>query len=316
VAQRIMGTKNEKHAIYATLFFQIAHYCLRPWPWIIVGLCSLVLYPDLPIDQAGQGFVMTMRDYLPVGLKGLLFVAFLAAYMSTISTQLNWGASYLTNDLYKRFIKKENQFSNSEQADKHYVGIGRILTVVIMLVAVISTSLIETIDQAARFLIECGAGLGLVLILRWYWWRINAWSEITAVIAPFVGYIFSNYVFNLEFPSSFLVTTAITTVSWVTVTYLSPPEKTEVLETFYAKINPSGNWKIIGVTDKGPSDLKYRFVCWMAAMVMTYSSLFLIGYTIFQNWQLAILNFCLSVSALFILKWGLSKLQFFNSNPL
>ncbi|HAW52923.1 MAG TPA: sodium:proline symporter [Flavobacteriales bacterium] len=316
VAQRIMGTKNEKHAIYATLFFQIAHYCLRPWPWIIVGLCSLVLYPDLPIDQAGQGFVMTMRDYLPVGLKGLLFVAFLAAYMSTISTQLNWGASYLTNDLYKRFIKKEDQFSDTEKADRHYVAAGRVLTVVIMLVAVISTSLIETIDQAARFLIECGAGLGLVLILRWYWWRINAWSEIAAVIAPFAGYIFSNYVLHLEFPSSFLLTTGITTVTWLLVTFLSPAEPIVVLEKFYFKIKPSGNWKIIDSTDKDPGDLKFRFVCWFAAMVMTYSSLFLIGYTIFQNWSLAILNFCISLSALFLLKWGLSKLHFFNSKPL
>ncbi|MEQ8323053.1 MAG: sodium:solute symporter family protein [Vicingaceae bacterium] len=309
VAQRIMGTKNEKHAIYATLFFQIAHYCLRPWPWIVVALCSLVLYPDLPAQDAGKGFVMTMQDYLPAGLKGLLFVAFLAAYMSTISTQLNWGSSYLTNDLYKRFLKKEATFDTAEQAQKHYVFAGRFFTLLIMLIAVISTSLIETIDQAARFLIECGAGLGLVLILRWYWWRISAWSEIAALLAPFGGYILANYVWHMEFPQSFLVTTGISTVTWVVVTYLAPPERKEVLDAFYKRVEPSGAWNNRGVNGQG--DLKFRFVCWISAIVMTYSALFFFGHLIFQNYTQALWSFSAALMSFLVLKAGLSKLQFF-----
>ena len=311
IAQRIMGTKNEKHAIYATLFFQIAHYCLRPWPWIIVGLCSLVLYPDLPIDQAGQGFVFTMKDILPVGLKGLLFVAFLAAYMSTISTQLNWGSSYLTNDLYKRFIFKGNE--NDEASQKKFVRIGRLFTVLIMLIAVYSTSKIHTIDAAVKFLIECGAGLGLVLILRWYYWRINAWSEITAQIAPIIGYSVSKFYFNLEFPESFLYTTGFATISWITVTYLTPAEDHQTLLNFYKKVRPSGNWKPFYEGEKASTDIKYRFISWISAIVMTYCTLFFIGYLIFQEWQWAFVNFILLNLALFVLLRAMRKIDIFES---
>ena len=165
------------------LFFNVAHYCLRPWPWIIVGLCALVLY-DLPVEESSKGFVYAMRDYLPAGLKGLLLVAFIAAYMSTISTQLNWGSSFLTSDLYKRFFRPESSFENEEKANKDYVQKARLFTIVIMVVGAIVTTQIGMIDEAAQFLIACGAGLGMVLILRWYWWRINAWSEIVATAAP------------------------------------------------------------------------------------------------------------------------------------
>lgn len=312
VAQRIMGTKNERHAIYATLFFQIMHYCLRPWPWIIVGLCSLVLYPELPIKDSGQGFVMIMRDYLPSGLKGLLFVAFLAAYMSTISTQLNWGSSFLTNDLYKRFLRKKHNFKSTEISDRHYVKIGRIFTLIIMLVAIYTTSIFDSINKAAEFLIQCGAGVGLVLILRWYYWRINAWSEITAVIAPFIGYIISNEYLELEFPDGFLLTTGFTTVSWILVTYFTRPEDKEHLQQFYDRVSPAGNWKPFEKEKKEEGDMLFRFIGWISAIIMTYSSLFFIGYLIFQNWTLAIINMFLAVSALYVVKWSLSKIKIFN----
>lgn len=314
VAQRIMGTKNEKHAIYATLFFQIAHYCLRPWPWIIVGLCSLVLYPDLPIEKAGHGFVLTMRDYLPVGLKGLLFVAFLAAYMSTISTQLNWGSSYLTNDLYKRFFYKGDQ--NSAHAEKKFVKTGRIFTIMIMVFAVFSTSIIDTIDEAAKFLIECGAGLGLVLILRWYHWRINAWSEIAAVLAPLFGYTLSKFVLGLTFPSSFLLTTLITTVAWVAVTLITKPEKPEVLKKFYDRVRPAGNWTVVASETRYSGDVKYRFMGWISALVFTYCALFFIGYLIFEEWTWAVVNLTLLIAALIVLLRAISKIQIFESERL
>ncbi len=187
VAQRMMSTKNERDSVYATLLFQIAHYCLRPWPWILVGLASLVLYPELGANEKRLGFVMAMKDFLPAGLMGLLLVAFLAAYMSTISTQLNWGASYLVNDFYLRFFEPG-------ASQKKLIKVSRIVTFLLMIIAVFATSQMNSISGVWQFIIECGAGLGLVLILRWYWWRINAWSEITATIAPFIGYWFSNQI--------------------------------------------------------------------------------------------------------------------------
>jgi len=179
VAQRMMSAKDEKHSLFATLFFQIAHYAIRPWPWIIVGLCSIVLYPQLSESQKGMGYIYAMRDFLPAGLKGLLVAAFFAAYMSTIATQLNWGTSYIINDFYRRFVK-------SKAEESHYVLSSRIATIVLMLISVVVTLFINRISGAWEFIIQCGAGVGLVLILRWFWWRINAWSEISAMIAPFI----------------------------------------------------------------------------------------------------------------------------------
>ena len=181
VAQRMMSAKDEKHSLFATLFFQIAHYAIRPWPWIIVGLCTLLLYPQLGAGDKGLGYIYAMRDFLPVGLKGLLVAAFFAAYMSTIATQLNWGTSYLINDFYRRFVTKNED-------EKHYVKISRGTTLLLMLLSVFVTIFISRISGAWEFIMECGAGLGLVLILRWFWWRINAWSEISAMITPFVVY--------------------------------------------------------------------------------------------------------------------------------
>lgn len=287
VAQRMMSTRSEKESLWATLFFQIAHYCLRPWPWIIVGLCALVLYPDLQQDQAGKGFVLIMRDYLPAGLKGLLLVAFLSAYMSTISTQLNWGASFLTNDLYKRFIKTEDDFESDENAQHHYVRIARIFTLLIMVTAFFVTTQINTIDAAAKFLIQAGAGLGMVLILRWYWWRINAWSEISASLAPMLGYGLANYYFELEFPGSFIATVLFTTVIWLIVTFTTAAESSELLTNFYKRIQPPGWWGSFK-NDTVTQSVSGLVFSWIAAIVMTYSVLFFMGYLIFGNTLLSL----------------------------
>ena len=284
VAQRMMSTRNERGSVLATLLFQVTHYCLRPWPWILVGLCALVLYPDLPKDETGQGFVLIMRDVLPSGLKGLLLVAFLSAYMSTISTQLNWGASFLTNDLYKRFIKPSSQFESEEKAQKHYVSAARFFTLGIMLVAIYVTSQIETIDAAAKFLIQAGAGLGLVLILRWFWWRINAWSEIAASLAPLFGYYFFNNVIILQYPYNFLATILLTTVVWVSVTYLTNPEPNELLQKFYERVRPGGWWSKYSKGEK-EGYFKNMMITWFFALISTYSLLFVMGYVIFGEWQ-------------------------------
>ncbi|MCB9232195.1 MAG: Na+:solute symporter [Bacteroidia bacterium] len=332
VAQRMMSAKNEKHSVLATLFFYVAHICLRPWPWIIVGLCALVLYApvdsnliveiqglmdaglsradiltslhakglNLPDDATlGQyidyakdpklGYVFAMRDFLPTGLKGLLLVAFLAAYMSTISTQLNWGASYLVNDFYKPFLATEREKSDQKQL----VLISRIATLVLMIAALLITTLITSISAVWEFVIECGAGLGLVLILRWYWWRINAWSEITATIAPFIAFGFTKFILPdghelASFPGSYFVTIGFTTVSWIVVTFLTQPESKEVLEKFYAKVHPGGVWGPVkeGMNYQGKdAGLGQLFVCWVSAIIMTYSLLFASGKLIFQEWN-------------------------------
>ena len=296
IAQRMMSAKNEKHAIFATLFFQIAHYCIRPWPWIIVGLCCLILYPDLGVDDKKLGYVMAMKDFLPIGLKGLLIVAFLAAYMSTISTQLNWGASYLTNDLYKRFIRPESSFSNPETVQQHYVYAGRVFTVLIMLVSLYTTSVITTISGVWHFIIECGAGLGLVLILRWYWERINAWSEISATLAPFFLYWLGNYHLGLDYPWSYFLTVGGTTATWLAVTFLTKPVKTDTLSKFCEVVKPSGWWPSfsseVGADQKSKGgNVAMLGLTWIFAIAMTYSILFLTGYVILQEWTAALVCF-------------------------
>jgi len=279
VAQRIMSTRNEKQSIFATLLFQILHFTVRPWPWILVGLATLILYPGLGVDDKKIGYVMAMNDFLPSGLKGLLLVAFLAAYMSTISTQLNWGSSYLVNDLYKRFIKPERSFINQDQAQKNYVLWGRIFTLIIMLIGLFVTTLITTISGVWEFILECGAGLGMVLILRWYWWRINAWSEIAATVAPFFAYAFSKFYLESRLPQSFIdnkgsffITVGFTTIAWILVTFLTKPTNKNSLQEFYDKIKPEGAWKPFKNGTK-KSSIGPLLVCWISAIIMTYSIL-------------------------------------------
>jgi SSS family solute:Na+ symporter len=295
IAQRMMSCKNEKHSVWATLFFQIAHYALRPWPWIIVGLSAIVLYPDLGADQKKMGYIMAMRDYLPDGLKGLMLVAFFAAYMSTLSTQLNWGASYLVNDFYKRFIKPDSKFKDIQTAQKNYILWSRLFTFLIMAVAMLVTTCITTISGVWNFILECGAGLGLVLILRWYWWRINAWSEIVATIIPFIAYAVGHFWLEPLFGDVFIInkggyffTVGVTTISWILITYLTRPTNTNVLIKFYKTVKPGGAWGYIRekaeITEKG-TPLLALFICWITAIIMTYSILFVIGNLIFLEWK-------------------------------
>ncbi len=294
IAQRMMSTKNEKHSIFATLFFQIMHYAIRPWPWILVGLAALIIYPNLPATQLRFGYVYAMRDFLPTGLKGLMLVGFLAAYMSTISTQLNFGASLLTNDLFMLFKKNKNA------GQKKLVWWGRFFTLAIMFIALAITSVIQTISGVWQFMIECGAGLGLVLILRWYWWRINAWSELTATLTPFVFYAISKFIFKLQFPVSFFITVGGTTISWITVTYLTKPTKETVLKNFYEKVRPQGWWKPFVETKQNNKNTIYLFGAWISSIILIYSVLFAIGKLILKDWnQFIILSIIIIISSIF-----------------
>ncbi len=280
IAQRMMSTKNEKHSVWATMLFQVTHYALRPWPWILVGLAAIILYPGLDASHLRFGYVYAMKDFLPSGLRGLLLVAFLAAYMSTISTQLNFGASILTNDFY--LVIKRKKLS-----DKQQVLAAQVITLILVLVSLFFTSIITSISGVWEFILQCGAGLGLVLILRWYWWRINAWSELAAMITPFIGYGLAKFVFHWQFPDSYFFTVGLTTVVWLAVTFLTKPTDMEVMKSFYRKVRPGG-WWIPVEKSLGMPHIKvgaYRFIAWFAAVIMGYGALFSIGALILHQWH-------------------------------
>jgi SSS family solute:Na+ symporter len=306
VAQRMMSAKDERHSVLATLWFTIAHYCIRPWPWILVGLATLVLYPTLPPDAKRLGYVYAMRDHLPVGLMGLLVAAFLAAYMSTIATQLNWGTSYLVNDFYRRFLKPSAE-------EKHYVVVSRLATLLLMLISLVVTLLLNTISGAWAFIIEAGAGLGLVLILRWFWWRVNAWSEIAAMAAPFLAYGYIKFFYSsaVQFPQSLFYIVGFTTVVWITITFLTKPTEESKLFEFYRRIHPGGVlWRPVAAKlpeVKGDSQYTSLFLDWIAGILLVYSTLFGIGKLIFADYTLAILFFVVALVAGGFISWDLKR---------
>ena len=275
VAQRMFAARNEKHAVFSTLWFNIAHYALRPWPWILVALVSLVVYPNLADPKLG--YPKMMMDFLPVGLKGLMIAAFFAAFMSTIDTHLNWGASYLVNDFYKRFIKKGAKSS-------HYILVSRIAVVLIMVLAGFTAYWMESIKDAWELLLAIGAGTGLVYILRWYWWRINAWSEISAMVSSFVIAI-TLIKFtplgedgDLNWAYRMLITVGITTCIWLIVTFLTKPVDKEHLTRFYKKIMPGGFWKPFRSEIKSAKiKISSDIVRWLLGTILVYSALFGIG---------------------------------------
>ena len=280
IAQRMLSSKDERHSLLATLWFTIAHYCIRPWPWIIVGIASLVLYPDLAPEERKMGYIYAMRDHLPAGLRGLLVAAFLAAYMSTMTTLLNWGTSYLVNDFYKRFTKPN-------ASEKHYVGISRLATFALMVASVLVTLIMETISGAWQFMIEAGAGIGLVLILRFYWWRINAWSEIVATITPFFIYAYMTQFTDVTFPNTLFYIVGGTTASWLLATYVTQPVDHEHLVRFYRLIRPGGiGWRKYArevpdvVADSGYGRL---FLDWLLGVTLIYGALFGVGKLIFGS---------------------------------
>jgi len=277
IAQRMFSTKDERNSLLSTLWFNIAHYALRPWPWILVALASMVFFPHLADPEIG--YPKMMLAYLPIGLKGLMIAAFLAAFMSTIDTHLNWGASYLVNDFYKRFIKRG-------ASNRHYVAISRISVIVLMILVGIVTHFMSSVEGAWKFLLALGAGTGSVYILRWYWWRINAWSEISAMSASFVTAISLQGFTSMGFAPRLLLTTVISTAVWLTVTFVTSPEKEEHLIKFYKRVRPGGRlWKHIAQKIKGikiEQNIRSDFMCWIAGCICGYTSLFGIGKIILQ----------------------------------
>jgi len=275
VAQRMFSAKDERHSLLATLWFNIAHYAIRPWPWILVAMASLILYPGLADPETG--YIRVMIDHLPPALRGLMVAAFAAAYMSTIATQLNWGASYLVNDFWRRFVRKGAD-------EKYYVTASKVATVLLTLISAGVTLSMGSIGGAWKILIVTGAGTGAVLLLRWYWWRINAWSEVSAMISAFVVSVALQLGFGMDTdkPEQFawimIITVAITTIVWLTVTYLTVPESRETLLAFYKRTRPSrAGWGPIAalapevkVSGGGLSNL----MDWIAGCVLIYGVLF------------------------------------------
>src|SRR3954462_6012408 len=239
VAQRIFSAKNERHGMLATLWFNVAHYALRPWPWIITALAQIVLYPNLVDKESGYIKALVDPNVFPPALRGFMLAAFAAAYMSTIGTQLNWGASYVINDWYRRFIKRD-------ATERHYIVASQLVTVLLTGVSIYVTLHLETIGGAWKLLLVTGAGTGSVLLLRWYWWRINAWSEVSAmIIAAIVSLTLQiGWHWNSDDPRQFallrLTPVGITTVGWVAPTFLTRPEPTETLVAFYRRVRPAG----------------------------------------------------------------------------
>jgi SSS family solute:Na+ symporter len=307
IAQRMMSAKDEKHSLLATLWFQVAHYCVRPWPWIIVGLTSLVLYPELGPAEKRLGYVFAMRDHLPTGLRGMLVASFFAAYMSTIATQLNWGTSYVMNDFYRRFV-------NPRAGERELVRLSRVMTLVLMVVSLLVTSVLETISGAWAFIIEAGAGLGLVLILRWYWWRINAWSEIAAMLTPLVVYGYLRAFTSVAFPQTLYVIVGVTTVAWLAVTYLTPPTDFATLQGFFRRVHPGGpGWAPVARTmpDVQPdTGLGRLTVDWLAGVVLVYCTLFAVGKLLFGTYTEGLLYLAAAVAAGAVIMTHLSRRGF------
>jgi len=286
VAQRIFSAKDERHGVLATLWFNIAHYALRPWPWILTALASLILYPDLVDKEAGYIRTLMDPDVFPVYLRGFMLAAFAAAYMSTIGTQLNWGASYVINDFYRRFVKRDG-------GERHYVIASQLVTVLLMIVSLIVTLNLDSIGAAWKLLLVTGAGTGTVLLLRWFWWRINAWSEVSAMITAAACSLFLQLYlkWDSDRPKDFaylmLVTVAVTTVVWLTLTLLTRAEPMETLVTFYRQVQPEGpGWKRVAThaglaLSTASGGLAIQFVNWFLGCVLIYGFLFGIGYVIF-----------------------------------
>jgi len=295
IAQRMLASKTEKDALIGTFFFNVMHYALRPWPWVLVALCSMLVFPTLEdiqrtfpwVDASLIGHDMAypaMVTFLPAGFLGLMVAGLLSAYISTLITHLNWGTSYLVHDFYRRFIRVD-------ASEKHYVAMGRLVTAALMIAAVAFTYVLETARQSFELLMSIGAGTGLLYLLRWFWWRVNAWSEIAAMISSFavaVGFAVASKM-GAEIPShvGLLITVAVTTVVWISVTYLAPPTDRATLVAFYRLVRPAGpGWTSVRAeagVGPSPDSLPHAMVSWVAGCALVYAALFGTGSALYGH---------------------------------
>jgi SSS family solute:Na+ symporter len=274
IAQRILATRSERDARLASLWYAIAHFALRPWPWIIVGLVALVRFPGLEDPEAG--YVMVMLDVLPDGVRGLLLAAMFAAFMSTIDTQLNWGASYLTHDVYSRFI-------DSEASERRLIWVARGSVVLLAAIGAAATMGMDSIAGAWKLLATIGAGTGLIGLLRWLWWRINAWSEIAVMTASLVGANLVGIFTDIAFPFSLLIVVAFSLPVAFAVTFMTAPEDPAVLRRFYERVRPAGAWRRVA-NDAGLRHIPLGLRPWLdvaAATIGIYAAIAGTGWLLF-----------------------------------
>jgi Na+/proline symporter len=329
IAQRMLSAKDEKNAIGATLFFNIAHYAMRPWPWIIVALSSLIIFPqisdlgaafpNIPADKLGDDLAYSaMLTFLPTGLIGIVLASLIAAVMSTLSTHLNWGSSYVVNDFYLRFVKPN-------ASDKELVAVGRISTVLLMVLAAVLALALSNALEAFNILLQIGAGTGLIFILRWFWWRINAYTEIWAMFISFAVAIFFESINPrmgiIDIPADqsylkLLYGVGITTLGWVLVTFLTKPEKDEILLSFYRKVRPAAfGWKKL--LDRYPKEqqeqgqLPMEIGLMLVGTVMVYAALFAVGFVLYSNFVGALIAGVVSLAGGFVIvrNWDRMKLS-------
>ncbi|HSJ68785.1 MAG TPA: sodium:solute symporter family protein [Anditalea sp.] len=326
IAQRMLSAKDEKNAIGATLFFNIAHYALRPWPWIIIALSSLIVFPEisdlkvafphLPDDKLNDDLAYpAMLTFLPVGLLGIVLASLIAAFMSTISTHLNWGSSYIVNDFYVRFIKPE-------ASDKEQVNVGRISTVLLMFFAALLALELSNALQAFDILLQIGAGTGMIFILRWFWWRINAFTEITGMVVSFVVAIYFELIHDkigmtpLLSYEKLLIGVGITTAAWLLVTLMTRPEKNNVLRGFYQLVQPASHgWKtfLSQNPDVSPEkgQLPFEIGLMILGCVTVYCALFATGFWLYGNVLAGVITTVIAVAggAIIFISWKKMKVS-------
>jgi Na+/proline symporter len=308
VAQRIFCAKNEKHSLWAVLWFNIAHYALRPWPWIVTALASVVLYPNLADPEIG--YIKVWVDYLPGAFRGLMLAAFAAAYMSTIATQLNWGSSYIINDFYRRFMVRGRD-------EKHYVFASKLGTAFLALLGAGVSLVMGSVGGAWQLLLGIGAGTGAVYLLRWYWWRINAWSEVSAMFTAGIVTIFLHTTVHLSgsdsivFAKSILITVAITSVVWIAATFLTRAEPDSKLLEFYRRVRPGiTGWKHIAAQapEIPPThDGWYNLMDWLLGCLMVFMALFGIGKIVLGSLGVGLLFLLISGISGYAIYWDFSR---------
>lgn len=320
VAQRMLSAKDEKNAIGATLLFNIMHYALRPWPWIIVALASIVVFPTLADLQSAFPNISpeqinddlaypAMLTLMPAGLKGLIVASLIAAFMSTISTHLNWGSSYVVNDWYARFIRPK-------ASEKQQVFVGRISTVLLMAIAAILALFLESAKAGFDLLLQIGAGTGLIFILRWFWWRISAYTEIAGMVISFVVavvfFLLEKYqIIDWRPHVILIVSVAITTIGWLLVTFLTPSTSEETLKKFCAKIRPVGaGWnKFRSKTEVPGSQLSVEVFCMVLGCIAVYSALFATGFILYANYTPAFIAIAVAALSTVGLFYGWRKMK-------
>ena len=299
IAQRIFSARDERQGLFSVLWFNIAHYALRPWPWLLTALAAIVLYPRLQHPESS--YMMIVNDHVPHALRGIIVAGFLAAFMSTIATQLNWGTSYIVEDFYRRFLVRR-------ASERHYVHVSQLVTILLVILTGYVSAQLASIRSGWQVVLQVGAGTGSVYMLRWYWWRINAWSEISAMITALVltlalhSQALAEAVAGREtiftgsdtvmFAKDVLITTLVTTIVWIIVTILTEPEPESILLSFYRKVRPDvTGWS--GIAALAPETPRTRDIgrnlwCWALGCAMVYSALFGVGKLLIHHWPLGV----------------------------